>query len=301
MEFRALRYFVAVYEELSLTGAAKRCFVAQPSISSAIQQLESELDRQLFIRHPKGVTPTRSGTNLYPYAVKVIADVQAIRGLFQEQRPQISLRLALMPFLSGQSISLIIKDLLANVPDLDLTIVDLNEEADARIISSKLLDQSEAFHKLWRDEYVLAMPIGHPLSRLESVPIEMLNGIPFISRQPCDVNDAWKFAVQKSNITIDTKATVMTEEYALDLVAAGLGISLVPSHSTGLRSDIVTCAFSDLKLERIIGLAYVKDRPLPAQLLTAIDNAKDRIASASAASRFGLNTEAVTQRAGGQS
>ncbi len=277
MEFRALRYFVAVYEELSLTGAAKRCFVAQPSISSAIQQLESELDTQLFIRHPKGVTPTRSGNNLYPYAVKVIADIQAIRGLFQEQKPQISLRLALMPFLSGQSISLILKELLANVPELDLTIVDLNEKADARIISSKLLDQNEAFHKLWHDEYVLAMPVGHPLSRLDSVPIEMLNGIPFISRQPCDVNDAWKFAVQKNNLTVDTKATVMTEEYALDLVAAGLGISLVPSHSTGLRADIVTCAFSDLKLERIIGLAYVKDHPLPAQLLTAIDNAKDLI------------------------
>lgn len=287
MEFRGLRYFVAVYEELSLTGAAKRCFVAQPSISSAIQQLESELERQLFIRHPKGVTPTRSGTNLYPYAVKVISDIQAIRGLFQEQKPQISLRLALMPFLSGQSISIIIKELLANVPELDLTIVDLSEEADARIISSKLLDQNEAFHKLWRDEYVLAMPLGHPLSRLGSVSMEMLNGIPFISRQPCDVNDAWKFAVQKHNVTIDTKATVMTEEYALDLVAAGLGISLLPSHSTGLRSDIVTCEFSNLKLERHIGLAYVKDRPLPAQLLTAIGTAKERIASAFAASRVG--------------
>jgi LysR family transcriptional regulator, benzoate and cis,cis-muconate-responsive activator of ben and cat genes len=292
MEFRALRYFVAVYEELSLTGAAKRCFVAQPSISSAIQQLESELDRQLFIRHPKGVTPTRSGTNLYPYATKVIADVQAIRGLFKEQRPQLSLKLALMPFLSGQSISLIFKELLTTIEDLDLTIVDLNEEADARIISNTLLQENEAFHKLWRDEYVLAMPVGHPLSRLEAVPIEMLNGIPFISRQPCDVDDAWKFAVQKSNITIDIKATVMTEEYALDLVAAGLGISLVPSHSTGLREDIVTSALGDLKLERVIGLAYIKDRPLPAQLLTAIDNAKERIASAFATSSRRAKTAA---------
>lgn len=279
MEFRALRYFIAVYEELSLTGAAKRCFVAQPSISSAIQQLESELDRQLFIRHPKGVTPTRSGTNLYPYAIKVLADVQAIKGLFHEHKTQISFRLALMPFLSGQSISMIIKELLANIPDLDLTIADLSEDADARIISSRLLNENEAFHKLWRDEYVLAMPIGHPLSRMGTVSIEMLDGIPFISQQPCDVNDAWKFAVQKSNITIDTKATVMTEEYALDLVAAGLGISLVPNHSTGLRSSIVTCEFSDLKLERVIGLAYKKDRPLPGQLLIAIDNAKERIAS----------------------
>lgn len=89
MELRTLRYFIAVYEELSFTGAARRCFVAQPSISAAIQQLESELDHPLFIRHPKGVTPTRAGTNLYPYAHKMLADVQTIKGLFTEQGPKI--------------------------------------------------------------------------------------------------------------------------------------------------------------------------------------------------------------------
>lgn len=277
MDFRTLRYFLAVYEELSISGASKRCFVAQPSISSAIQQLESELNRPLFIRHTKGVTPTRAGDNLYPYASKVVADLQAIKALFQEQTPHLSLKLALMPFLSGQNISLIIKELLATIQGLDLTVVDLNEEADARIITSNLLKQNEAFHKLWRDEYVLALPVEHPLSRLESVPIAMLNGVHFISRQPCDVMDAWNFAVQKNNISIDIKATIKTEEYALDLVAAGLGISIVPSHSTSLRSDVVTREISDLTLERIVGLAYIKDHPLPDQLLTAINKAKGRI------------------------
>lgn len=278
MELRTLRYFLAVYEELSLTGAAKRCFVAQPSISSTIQQLESELGRQLFIRHPRGVTPTRAGNNLYPYARKVLADVEAIKGLFNEPAPQIRLKLALMPFLSGQNISLLIKELLATVKGLNLTIVDLGEEADVRIISSNLAEQNDAFHKLWHDEFVLALPVGHPFALLKAVPMEMLNNVPFISRQPCDVTDAWQFAVQKSNINIDTKATVKTEEYALDLVAAGLGISVIPSHSKGLRSDIATCEISNLKLERIVGLAYTKDHPLPDQLLTAINNAKRLIA-----------------------
>lgn len=279
MELRALRYFIAVYEELSLTGAAKRCFVAQPSISAAIQQLESELDHPLFIRHPKGVTPTRAGNNLYPYAQKVLADVQAIKGLFNDQAPQIPLKLALMPFLSGHNISLIIKELLSTVKGLNLTIVDLGEEADARIISSNLTGQNDAFHKLWHDEFVLALPVDHPFALLETVPMEMLNNVPFISRQPCDVIDAWNYAIQKSKITIVTKTTVKTEEYALDLVAAGLGISVIPSHSTGLRSDIATCKISNLKLERIVGLAHKKGHPLPAQLLTAINNAKKLIAN----------------------
>jgi DNA-binding transcriptional LysR family regulator len=266
---------MAVYDELSLTAAAKRCFVAQPSISSAIQELESELNCQLFIRHTKGVTPTQAGNNLYPYASKVVGDVQAIKAYFKQPMAKVCLKLALMPFLSRQRVSLIIKDLLATVQGLDLTLVDLSEEADARIISSGLLDEHEAFHKLWHDEYVLATPAGHPLSTLKAVPMKMLDGIPFISRQPCDVMAAWTYAVQKSGVMVDIKAVVKTEEYALDLVAAGLGISLVPSHSTGFRQDIVTCKISDLKLERIVGLAYHRDHPLPAQLVSAIENAKE--------------------------
>jgi len=277
MDFRALRYFIAVYEESSLSGAAKRCFVAQPSISSAIQQLESDLESQLFLRHTKGVTPTPSGERLYPYACKVFDDMQAIKHMFKEPSPQISLNIALMPFLSGKRISLIIKVLLASVPGLDLTVVDLTEQADARIISATQAQQDEIFHKLWRDQYVLAMPEGHPLSIKPSISLKELNGVPFISRQPCDVNDAWKFATEKQGTTLDIKATVKNEEYALDLVAAGLGISVVPSHSTTNHLNIVTRPVKDLKLERVVGLAYKIDRSLPLELINAIELAKEQM------------------------
>lgn len=50
-----------------------------------------------------------------------------------------------------------------NIQKLDVTIVDWNEEADARFVSSTLVLQNESFHKLWCDEYVLAMPKDHPL------------------------------------------------------------------------------------------------------------------------------------------
>ena len=277
MELRTLRYFISVYEQLSLSSAAKRCFVAQPSVSAAIQQLESELDCQLFIRHSKGVSPTQDGKSLYPYAIKVLGDIQTMQGLFQEKIPLLPLKIGLMPFLSGERIGRIIKELLDTIPGLDLTIIDWNEEADARIVSRTMVLQNESFHKLWCDEYVLAMPEGHPLSLQKSVQLEQLDGVPFISRTFCDALESWNFAIQKQGIQINTKATFSTEEYALDLVAAGLGISLVPSHSTTLRSDIVTRKVSDVKLERIVGLACRVDHPLPAQLLTTIDKFKDRI------------------------
>ncbi|OMH38243.1 LysR family transcriptional regulator [Motiliproteus sp. MSK22-1] len=277
MYLRSLRYFVAVYEELSLSAASKRCFVAQPSISTAIQQLESELECPLFLRHSKGVTPTVEGTRLYPHACKVLSDVKSIKELFRDEAEHLPLRLALMPYLSGKKVSGIIKELIQNMPGLDLTLVDITQESDVRIISSTILESNEAFHKLWVDRYVLVVPVDHPLVMQETVVLEHLNNLPFISRKPCDITDTWQFAVQKEGVNLNIKATVRTEEYALDLVAAGLGASIVPRDSVGDRKDLVIREVDNLQLERVVGLAYLKDKSLPQGLLAAIDKIQEDV------------------------
>ena len=279
MDTRTLRYFITVYEELSLSAAAQRCSISQPSISAAVQQLEAELNRQLFIRHSRGVSPTNSGKLLYPYALKVLNDIQAIKDFFQKKTISLPFKIGLMPFLSGERIGKFIKELLNSIEGLDLTIVDWNEAADARIISSTMVAKDERFHELWQDEYVLALPENHPLAGKKNIKLKQIDGLPFISRTFCDAVESWNLAVQKQGIKINTKAVVSNEEYALDMVAAGLGISLVPSHSTASRSDIVTRNINDVKLERVIGLACKIDQPLPFQLLTIVDNFRVHIES----------------------
>ena len=281
MDTRTLHYFITVYEELSLSAAAKRCCISQPSISTAVQQLEAELDRQLFIRHSRGVSPTNSGKLLYPYALKVLNDIQTIKDFFQKKTITLPFKIGLMPFLSGERIGKFIKELLNSIEGLDLTIVDWNEAADARIISSTMVAKDEGFHKLWQDEYVLALPENHPLAGEKNIKLKQIDGLPFISRTFCDAIESWNFAVQKQGIKINTKAVVSNEEYALDMVAAGLGFSLVPSQSTASRSDIVTRDINDVKLERVIGLACKVDQPLPFQLLTIVDNFRVQIESLS--------------------
>lgn len=270
MDFRSLRYFVAVYEELSFSAASKRCFVAQPSISAAVQQLEAELDCSLFVRHSKGVTATTEGTQLYPKACQVLTDVLNIKQQFQEQGLQLPFKLALMPFLSGKRVSRLIKHLMQKLPELDLTLVDTNQEADARIISQTIVAPEEIFHKLWIDRYVLATPVNHDLTKIDKVTLSQLNNCAFISRKPCDIIDSWQFAIAQRGLNLKVKATVKTEEYALDLVAAGLGVSIVPLHSLDGRRDLTYCEVSDLQLERVVGLAYSKHTPVAPSLLTAI-------------------------------
>jgi len=65
MDMRKIAYFLAVCEELNFTRAARRCNVAQPSLSAAIKRFEKELGGQLFVRSVTGLQLTRLETGFH--------------------------------------------------------------------------------------------------------------------------------------------------------------------------------------------------------------------------------------------
>ncbi|MEO9275096.1 LysR family transcriptional regulator [Marinomonas sp. 5E14-1] len=277
MDIRSLRYFIAVYEERSLSAAAKRCFVAQPSISTTVSQLEEHLGTKLFVRHSKGVSPTDSGSQLYPHACKMVTDLSGIRNLFANSPTPITLSISLAPFLSGALISQVIKTLLDEVPGLTLKLVDKSESADLRFTCERYTTEEDLFYPIWEDDYVIAMPLNHWLADFSSLSLKQIDKQPFISRTPCDILESWNYLMQKQELTTDVRAEVKTEEYALDLVAAGLGISLIPEHSSRGRSDLCLRPLNDVKLKRVVGLAHNKERSFPAHLIDTILSARQQL------------------------
>lgn len=73
MELHQIRYFLAICEEGNFTRAAKRCGVKQPSLTRAIQRLESELGAALFVRTRAGAAVSELGRQLQPH-MRSIAD-----------------------------------------------------------------------------------------------------------------------------------------------------------------------------------------------------------------------------------
>ena len=73
MDFRQLRYFLAVSEELSFSRAAGRCFISQSAISHQVTRLEKELGTALFERSTRVVRITPAGSRLVPIAQQVLS------------------------------------------------------------------------------------------------------------------------------------------------------------------------------------------------------------------------------------
>jgi DNA-binding transcriptional LysR family regulator len=72
MDLKQTQYFVALYEEQSMTRAAQRLHIVQPALSMQIAKLEQDVGRQLFRRHSRGVTPTPAGDEMYALFAPIV-------------------------------------------------------------------------------------------------------------------------------------------------------------------------------------------------------------------------------------
>lgn len=93
MTLRHFKIYVTVYNEKNMTAAAKKLFMAQPSVSQVIKELESHYNTVLFERFPKELHPTQSGKLLYEYASHILEKNAEIEDLMKQGSAQHILRI----------------------------------------------------------------------------------------------------------------------------------------------------------------------------------------------------------------
>jgi len=79
MDLKQIQYFIALFEDGSVTRAAKRLNIVQPALSMQISKLEAELNQPLFERGPHGMTPTDAARLMYRLYVPIIRDIDHAR------------------------------------------------------------------------------------------------------------------------------------------------------------------------------------------------------------------------------
>jgi DNA-binding transcriptional LysR family regulator len=255
MDIRELRYFATVFSERNLTAAARRCFVSQPSISAAITNLEAELGATLFIRHKKGVAPTASAERFFAVARRIIDETDAARNLFRKPAEQRALTLGLMRTLDMRRTAALLKPLTGNA-DVALRLVGATDAADARIISKNMLAADEHFVPLWSERYVAALPPSHPLTLKDKLRTSDLAVVPLIDRCHCERSDVFRRHAPPRK----PAAIAESEDWAMALVAAGVGVAIVPEGIAHANPDVAIREI-EIKVTREVGLAYSAKRP----------------------------------------
>jgi len=254
MELRHLRYFVAVAEEGHVTRAAERLGIQQPPLSQQIRSLEAELQVQLFRRKPRGVELTQAGEALFAEAQAILRQVDhavtAARRTARGEAGRIGLG-----FTSSASfhplVPQIIRDYRETHPAVALSLEEsgtgelvaalLEERLDAAFVRSPIGPaEGIAVHSVLDEAMVAALPGGHMLAGPAARPLALaaLAAETFILyRRPLGpgLYDAIIAACQRAGYspTIGQEAPRMLA--TLSLVAAGLGVTLVPQSMRRLR------------------------------------------------------------------
>ena len=126
MQLRQIEYFVALYDERSITKAARRLNVVQPALSMQISRLERTFKTKLFERTSRGVVPTDTGRTFYGYCQKILGDVDAAERYLRDASGRISgnLTVGLMPSVANSVLPDVLAEYKKSYPEVKLVIVE---------------------------------------------------------------------------------------------------------------------------------------------------------------------------------
>jgi DNA-binding transcriptional LysR family regulator len=283
MELRHLRYFVAVAEELNFTRAAKRLGINQPGLSLQIRKLEKELGTSLFHRGTRGVELTNPGKLLLEEARAILKQVeQATTGVRRRARGEtgrINVGSAGGTYFHPL-IPAIIREYHLHYPNVVLFPQASNTallmaqlragQIDIAFVRTPISKSEGLTLELLVDEpTVMAVPSGHPLSRSTSVSLRAFAEETIILQHPRELNpqnyDSIISAFKSAGFSPKLGQEAPQIVSVIPMVAAGLGVSIVPRSMSRILTDAVVYLPIDGNAPRaLLDLAYRRADRSPA-------------------------------------
>lgn len=287
MELRALRYFLAVAEELNFRRAADRLHIAQPPLSRRIARLEEQIGVRLLIRTKRKVELTPAGQALVQDARLILAQAeQAVRRAQRVTRGEIGeLRIGSVSTADLSVFPRILPTFQRRFPQIHLFLKSLTVvgqiqalramQIDIGFVRLPVDDQFLKIEPILREPLVLAIPRGHRLASFNKVPLGELANERYISL-PRHVSpgffDLMIAIFRKAGFSPLISQEADDFQTHLSLIAMGFGVSVLPGASIHVlkRQDVLYRPLTDPVPHVEIGIAYRRDDP--SHLLQAFVN-----------------------------
>ncbi|WP_019449850.1 LysR substrate-binding domain-containing protein [Cupriavidus sp. BIS7] len=192
MEFRHLRYFLVLAEELHFGRAARRLSISQPPLSLNIQQLEASVGARLFERDSRGVRLTAAGRAFQESAAALLAQAEQARLLAREIEAGAvgRLRVGFVGSMLYRGLPQRLQEFQARYPGIHVALTELNSqeqidallhgELDAGFVHTSRVPDELAATLAHSEAFVCCMPAGHPLGSQNTVALTDLRGEAFV-------------------------------------------------------------------------------------------------------------------------
>ncbi|MGB0659139.1 MAG: LysR substrate-binding domain-containing protein [Mangrovicoccus sp.] len=243
MNFKQLKYFIAVAEELHFGRAADRLDMAQPPLSRHIKQLEEELQASLFNRGRNAITLTQAGERLLERGRSILAQLEDVRLEVRRlgQGAEGRLRVGFVGSATFGILPNIIKSFRANYPEVNLSLLPMNNaqlhralvarELDVAFARPALKDPEFLTKELKEEKLILALPDevdtgGRSIAKLERLQTHNLILYPEYPRP--SYADVVLNACEEAGFAVPLKVWCMDLQTALSLVSVGEGVCIVP-------------------------------------------------------------------------
>lgn len=269
-----LNMFICVAEAQSISRAARRLHLSQPTVSKDIANLEKDLNVQLFHRSAGGVQLTVAGEMLLPWARKLIRDSINIGNLMQSLDQEVTghLKIAcsttsgkyILPQLAGRFREKNPRATISILPctQENIALKLLSEEADLGIASVELSMEGLSCQMFFIDHISMIVPASHPWARLPSVNPEDILDVRLLLREPNSgtrrvlMSALAKYDIKLSDLNVFLE--VGNAEAIVMAVSAGLGVSFVSKMASAYArvwGCVAEIPVNGLELERRICIA----------------------------------------------
>jgi DNA-binding transcriptional LysR family regulator len=252
MELRHLRYFVAVAEEEHMSRAARRLNMQQPPLSKQIQLLEQELGVTLFLRQPRKITLNAAGKVFLSDARRILAlaheSIERVRQFNLGEEG--SVRVGFTSSASMHPLTLLILERFRRAfPLVSLQIEEGANHDLLYLVEQERLDvafvrsQTERYpglvsRTLMQESMSVALPSDEETNSLEQVDLETLSGLRMVLYRQANgsgIGELLINAMAKRGLALNVVEETQRILGALNLVAAGFGVTVVPSSINVLR------------------------------------------------------------------
>jgi len=242
ISLKNIRYFIAVAEAESITGAAHELNLSQSVLTEAIKALESDLATSLFQRHARGMGLTHAGHQFLSHAHQILASVRNAEQALSARPDSMtgSLNIGVTSLVTGYFLPYLLGRYRRMFPKVEIKVIEdqrdyiehllVNGELDVAVLIVSNLQNRQALESevLVESPYRLWLPLNHPLGELASISIEEMVNEPLVLLKLDELEDTttatWRLAGHRPNVVLRTESV----EAARSLVASGEGLSILP-------------------------------------------------------------------------